>query len=114
MAYFTEEELEAATGKTFTATSLMKGDAETQVDELVQEISNMFDALMQQTVGSETPDEYVTQACLACGVYTIGQIYAGEPIDPEKQARLLKQFMTPIKKTSLYYEQKYPGTDGQW
>lgn len=111
MAYFTEEELEAATGKAFTASSRM---TTTQITAFAQEISNMFDALMQQSVGSETPDEYVTQACLACGVYTIGQIYAGEPIDPEKQARLLKQFMTPIKKTSLYYSQDYPDSTGEW
>ena len=109
--YFTEAELEALTGKAFTASSLV---TTTQIGVMAQEISNMFDGLMQQSVGSETPDEYVTQACLSCAVYTIGQIYAGEPIDPEKQARLLKQFMTPIKKTSLYYSQDYPDSTGDW
>ena len=114
MAYFTEEELEAATGQKFTATSLLKGDTETQVDDLATELSNRFDGLMQQAVGSETPDEYVTQACLGAAVYVVGQIYAGEPIDVEKQDRLLKQFMTPIKKTTLYYSQDYPDSTGDW
>ena len=111
MAYFTEEELEALTGHAYTDKSF---PTTTQIGVLATEISNMFDGLMQQAVGSETPDEYVTQACLGCAVYTVGQIVAGEAIDPEKQARLLRLFMAPIKKTSLYYEQKYPGTDGQW
>ena len=74
----------------------------------------MFDGFMQQSTGSETPDEYVTQACLACAVYTVGQIKAGEPIDPEKQARLLKQFMRPINKTMLYFSTDYPDVDGTW
>ena len=109
--YFTEAELEAVMMMAFTATST---PTTTQIGVLATEISNMFDALMQQAVGSETPDEYVTQACIGCAVYTVGQRIAGEPIDPEKQADLLKRFMTPIKQTMLYYEQKYPGTDGQW
>lgn len=110
--YFTEAELEALTADTYTGTSF---PTTTQIGVLATEISNMFDAFMQQAIGSETPDEYVTQACLACAVYTVGQIKAGEPIDPEKQERILKKFMIPIgAKTTLHYSQDYPNSDGTW
>lgn len=108
--YFTEAELEALTGKAFTTTSLM---TTTQIGVFATEISNMFDGFMQQAIGSETPDEYVTQACLACAVYTIGQIYAGEPIDPLMQEKLLKQFMVPFGK-QMSYGQEYPKNTGSW
>ena len=111
MAYFTEAELEGLTGKAFTATSLV---TTTQITALAQEISNTFDALMQQTVGSETPDEFVTQACLAAAVYTIGQIYAGEPVDPIEQAKKLKYYMTPIKGVNTSYSQEQPDSTGEW
>ena len=109
--YFTETELEGVMMMAFTTTSL---PTSTQIGVLATEISNMFDGLMQQAVGSETPDEYVTQACIGCAVYTVGQRIAGEPIDPEKQADLLKRFMVPIKQTTLYYEQTYPDSTGKW
>ena len=109
--YFTEAELEALTGKAFTTNTFLNS---VQIGLMATEISNMFDGFMQQATGSETPDEFVTQACLACAVYTIGQIYAGEPIDPEKQARLLKQFMIPIKGVNSSYSQEYPQVTGKW
>jgi hypothetical protein len=110
MPYFTEAELES-----FMLQSFASGiPTSAQVTALTTEISNRFDALMQQSVGSETPDEYVTQACLGAAAYVVGQHQAGEPIDAEKVDRLLRQFMVPIKKTSLYYEQAYPDSDGTW
>jgi len=111
MAYFTEDELEDLTAKAFTATSLI---TTTQIGDMATELSNRFDGLMQQAVGSETPDEYVTQACLGAAMYTVDQIYAGEPVDPLQVDKLLKAFMTPIKKTTLYYSQDYPDATGKW
>ena len=84
------------------------------VTDMATEISAMWDGLMQQTEGTETPDEYVKQACLAAAVYQVGQLRAGEPVDPEKQIRILKEFMKPIKTTTLYYNQDYPNSDGTW
>ena len=110
MAYFTEAELEALTAKTFTTLSKV---STIQIGLMATEISNMFDGFMQQSTGSETPDEYVTHACLACAVYTIGQIYAGEPIDPLMQEKLLKQFMVPFGK-QMSYGQEYPDSTGSW
>lgn len=111
MAYFTEAELESRMGMLFTATTAVTS---TQIGTMATEISAMFDGLMQQTEGTETPDEYVKQACLSCAHYTVNQIYAGEPIDPEKQISILRAFMKPIKTASLYYHQDYPNSDGTW
>jgi hypothetical protein len=74
----------------------------------------MWDGLAQQTVGAETPDEYVTQGCLAAAAYTVGQIYKGEPIDPDKQIRLMKQFMTGAASARMSYTQENPDVDGTW
>ena len=112
MAYFTEAELEARTGKSFTTTSLITS---TQIGTMATEISALFDGLMQQTEGTETPDEYVKQACLSCAQYTVEQIYSGEPVDPLKQIQIIKEFMKPVSgKTTLFYDQQYVDTDGEW
>lgn len=108
--YFTETELEGHMGILFSATSTPDTTA---IGILAQEISNMYDGLAQQAVGTEIPDEYVTQACLSCAVYTVGQIMAGEPIDPEKQFRIIKEFLKKTT-TQLHYEQSYPQSSGRW
>lgn len=109
--YFTEAELEGHMGILFSATSTPDTTA---VGILAQEISNMYDGLNLQAVGTETPDEHVTQACLSCAVYTVGQIIAGETIDPEKQIRIMKQFMTSTSKQKMSYTQTYPKISGKW
>lgn len=112
MAYFTEAGLEALTGDTYTATSF---PTTTQIGIFATEISAMWDGLARQTEGTETPDEYVTQACLACAVYTINMIKAAEPIDPLIQIKIMKEFLvTDLKKSNLHYEQAYPDSTGNW
>lgn len=112
MAYFTEAELEARTGMSFTTTTTLTS---TQIGTMATEISAMFDGLLQQTEGTETPDEYVKQACLSCAQYTVNMIYAGEPVDPLVQIKILKEFMKPVEgKTTLYYTQQYPYNTGEW
>ena len=112
MAYFTEAELEARTGKLFSATSLLSS---TQIGTLATEISALFDGLMDQTEGTETPSEKVKQACLSCAHYTVDMIYEGESVDPEKQISILRSFMGPTGHTSvLHYDQTYPSSSGKW
>jgi hypothetical protein len=112
MAYFSEAELEARTGKVFSVTSLLTS---TQIGTMATEISALFDGLMDQTEGTETPSERIKQACLSCAHYTVDQIYAGEPVDPEKQIRILRNFLGPTGHTSsFYYSQDYPESTGDW
>ena len=112
MAYFTEAELEARMQQAFTTTSI---PTSTQIGTLATEISALFDGVMQQTEGTETPDEYVKQCCLSVAQYTVDMIQSGEPIDPEKQIRIIKEFMkAPGGKTTLYYAQEYPNRTGEW
>ena len=111
MAYFTEAELEARMQIGFSATS---NPTSTQIGTLATEISALYDGLAQQTEGSETPDEYVKQACLSCAHYTVQQIMAGEPVDAIEQIRIIKQFLQPITNTMLFYDQQYPNSDGTW
>ena len=108
--YFTEAELEGHMGILFTTTSTPDTTA---IGIMATEISNMYDGLAQQAVGTETPDEFVTQACLSCATYTVGQIMAGLPIDPEKQIRIIKSFLKKTK-TQFFYAQNYPSASGKW
>ena len=112
MAYFTADELQNRIGKgDFSATTF---PTTTMVTDMATELSAMWDGLAQQTEGTETPDEFVKQACLSAAVYQVGQMRAGEPIDPLKQQEIMKNFMNPVKKTTLHYSQDYPDSTGEW
>ena len=112
-AYFSTTELQDRLGGgDFTATSIP--DTTTAVD-MATEISNMWDGLARQTVGAETPDEDVTQACLSAAVYQVGQMRAGEPIDQLVQIKIMKEFMGATGDAgTLFYDNQYPSSTGKW
>ncbi len=112
MAYFTADELQNRMGGgDFTSDSF---PTTTMVTDMSVELSAMWDGLAQQTEGTETPAEYVKQACMATAVYQIGQMRKNEPIDPEKQIRIMKQFMTGAANERMSYSQQYPKISGTW
>jgi len=87
----------------------------TMVGDMAGGISNMWDGLARQAVGSETPDEDVVQACLSAAVYQVGQIRAGEPIDQLVQIKIMMSFMGPTGDAdTLFYYNQYPKTSGKW
>jgi hypothetical protein len=110
MAYFNELELESHMGRTFTATSRLTS---TQIGYIATEISAMYDGLAQQTEGTETPDEYVKQACLAVASYRIDRIYNNEKSDPLTEIKIIKEFLKKSK-TQLFYDQQYAYNTGEW
>ena len=111
MAYFSVDELQNRLGMgDFSATTF---PTTTMVTDMSVEISAMWDGLAQQTEGSETPTEDVKQACLAAAVYQVGQIRAGEPIDPEKQIRIMQSFMK-FKQARPSFKVLSPDSTGSW
>ena len=111
MAYFTAEELQNRLGGgDFSATTFPTTTMDT---DMATELSAMWDGLMVQTEGAETPIENVKQACLAAAVYQVGQLRAGEPIDPEKQIRIMLQFVTTKKPRPSFYVLS-PDSTGSW
>ena len=111
MAYFTVEELQNRLGgPDFSATSV---PTTTNITDMAQELSAMWDGLVHQTEGDETPLEYVRQACLAAAVYQVGMIRKGEPIDPLIQITIMKSFIASPT-DQLSYTQEYPSITGKW
>jgi hypothetical protein len=97
-------------GPDFSATSV---PTTTNVTDMSTELSAMWDGLVHQTEGDETPLEYVKQACLAAAVYQVGQIRAGEPIDVLVQINIMREFMkSPTDQ--MVYDQQYPKSTGEW
>lgn len=113
MGYFTASELQNRIGGGDFSTTTFP--TTTMVTDMSTELSAMWDGLAQQTEGSETPDEFVKQACLAAAVYQVGQLRANLPIDPEKQMRIMTSFLgSTTSKTKMSYTQKYPESTGEW
>jgi hypothetical protein len=111
MAYFSADELQNRLGgPDFSATST---PTTTNVTDMSVELSAMWDGLVHQTEGDETPLEYVKQACMAAAVYQVGQMRKGEPIDPLIQIQIMREFMrSPTDQ--LFFDQPYPKITGEW
>jgi hypothetical protein len=110
MAYFTEAELEARTGREFSASSTITS---TMIGTMATEISAMWDGLAQQTEGTETPDEYVKQACLSAAAYNVDKIMKNEVPDQLVMIRIMKEFLKTTK-TQLFYDQQYTSSTWEW
>ncbi len=112
--YFTIDELEDRMGAgDFSATTFPN---DTGVGVMVTQISEMWDGFAHQTAGAEAlATETVTQACISAAVYQVGQMRAGEPVDPEKQISIFKAAVGETgETTTLTYTQSYPDSGGNW
>jgi len=82
MAYVTEAEIEAYTGKSFTATSVITS---TQIGVMATQFSAKLDGFAgvdEGTYGTDTTcDEWVKQAVLSVISYAITQYYNDQPVD---------------------------------